>query len=147
MTFGEYLKQLRNEKKISQRELAEMSGISNAEISRIETGERKKPSHLTLKAIAPFLGIAYEELLRQAGFIEEVIEHQGFTENIIRDDEGNLIDIARRTKVMYESDSKWANLAYRVSTSDLSEKELDIIKASTEVLLQNFLQSKKYQEK
>jgi transcriptional regulator with XRE-family HTH domain len=143
MTFGEYLKHLRSEKEISQRELAEKSGVSNAEISRIETGERKKPSPITLKAIAPFLNITYEELLKKAGYIEEVIDHQGYTENIIRDEDGNLIDIVRRAKDMYEKDSQWANLAYRVSSSDLSEKELDIIKASTEVLLQQFLKSKK----
>ncbi|MFK4998677.1 helix-turn-helix domain-containing protein [Bacillus sp. N9] len=45
MSFGEYLKQLRKDKSISQRELAEKSGVSNAEISRIETGGRQK-SHL-----------------------------------------------------------------------------------------------------
>lgn len=142
MNFGEFIKQLRNDKGLSQRELAEKSGISNAEISRIETGERKKTSPITLKAIAPFLGITYEELLKEAGYIEEVIDHQGYTENIIKDEDGNLIDIVKRAKDMYQKDSQWANIAYRVSNSELSEKELDIIKASTEVLLQQFLKSK-----
>lgn len=41
MTVGEYIKNLRTKLSISQRELSKISGISNAEISRIETGERQ----------------------------------------------------------------------------------------------------------
>ncbi|MDR3597047.1 helix-turn-helix transcriptional regulator [Clostridium sp.] len=142
MIFGEYIKNLRNEARLSQRELAEKSGVSNAEISRLETGERKKPSPIVLKSIAPFLDVTYEDLLQKAGYIEEVIDHKGFTENIYKDEDGNLIDIIRQIKDMYEKDSKWANLAYRVSASNLSETELEIIKAQTEVLLEQFLKNK-----
>jgi transcriptional regulator with XRE-family HTH domain len=142
MIFGEYIKNLRNEARLSQRKLAEKSGVSNAEISRLETGERKKPSPIVLKSIAPFLDVTYEDLLQKAGYIEEVIDHKGFTENIYKDEDGNLIDIIRQIKDMYEKDSKWANLAYRVSASNLSENELEIIKAQTEVLLEQFLKNK-----
>jgi len=69
MTFGEYLKQLRNEKSISQRELADKSGISNAEISRIETGGRQKISPDVLRAFAPVLDVQYEELMNKAGYL------------------------------------------------------------------------------
>jgi transcriptional regulator with XRE-family HTH domain len=143
VTFGEYLKYLRNEKQLSQRELAEKSGISNAEISRLETGDRKSPSPATLKAIAPCLGVSYQELLKHAGYIEEIIEHQGFTENIYRDEEGKLIDITRSAKKMYEKDSEWANLAFRVTSADLSKTELNAIKAATEAMLEQFLKNKK----
>lgn len=71
MTLGEYLKQLRKKKSISQRELAESAGISNAEISRIETGERQKPSPDVLRKLAPFLGVTYEDLMDKAGYINE----------------------------------------------------------------------------
>jgi hypothetical protein len=43
---------------------------------------------------------------------------------------------------MYKKDSKWATHAYRVTSSDLSEAELDIIKAQTESLLEQFLKNK-----
>ncbi|GAA0319176.1 hypothetical protein GCM10008967_07130 [Bacillus carboniphilus] len=69
MSFGEYLKQIRKEKSISQRELAQQSGVSNAEISRIETGERQKISPDVLRAIAPILDVPYEELMEKAGYI------------------------------------------------------------------------------
>jgi len=71
MTVGDYLKQLRKEKSISQRELAEKSGISNAEISRIETGERQKPSPDVLRQLASALNVPYESLMDKAGYINE----------------------------------------------------------------------------
>lgn len=142
MTFGEYIRNLRNEADLSQRDLSQKSGVSNAEISRIETGERKNPSPIVLKAFAPFLGVSYEELMQKAGYIEETVEHQGFVESIYKDDDGNLIDIVKRANDMHQKDSKWANLAYRVSASDLSEAERDIIKVQTEALLNQFLKNK-----
>lgn len=142
MNFGEFIKSLRKENNLSQRDLAEKSGISNAEISRIETGERQKPSPMALKAFAPHLGKTYEELLKQAGYIEEVVDHTGYIENIYRDEKGHLVDITRRAKDMYEKDSNWANLAFRVTAANLSDSERNIIKAQTESLLQQFLKNK-----
>lgn len=71
MTVGEYIKELRKENSISQRELADKSGISNAEISRIETGERQKPSPDILRKLAPHLGVSHEDLMNKAGYINE----------------------------------------------------------------------------
>ena len=45
-------------------------------------------------------------------------------------------------KDMYEKDSSWANLAYRVTAANLTDSERDIIKAQTEVLLEQFLKNK-----
>lgn len=143
MTFGDYVKNLRTGRKLSQRELAEVSGISNAEISRIETGDRKKPSPATLKAIAPYLGVTYQEIMQKAGYIEEVVEHQGYIENIYRDENGKLMDISRSAKEMYEKDSEWANIAFRVTSADLSEDEINAIKATTVALLKQFTKDKK----
>jgi HTH-type transcriptional regulator, competence development regulator len=143
MNFGEYIKNLRNENNLSQRDLSLKSGVSNAEISRIETGERQKPSPMALKAFAPHLGKPYEELMQKAGYIEEVVDHEGYLENIYRDEKGHLVDIVRRAKDMYEKDSNWANLAYRVTAANLSDSERDIIKVQTEVLLEQFLKNKK----
>lgn len=87
MSFGKYLKQLRTEKPISQRELAYKAGISNAEISRIETGGRQKPSPDVLRAIAPILGVPYEELMDKAGYLNSrasfVSEHREAEEKFI----------------------------------------------------------------
>lgn len=74
MAFGEYLKELRKEKSLSQRVLSEKSGVSNAEISRIESGERLKPSPDTLRALAPVLCVQYEELMEKAGYLNNANE-------------------------------------------------------------------------
>lgn len=71
MTVGEYIKNLRTKQSISQRELSKISGISNAEISRIETGERQKPSPDVLRKLAPYLEVPYESLMDKAGYINE----------------------------------------------------------------------------
>lgn len=69
--IGEYLKQLRKDKKITQQELADKSGVSGAEISRIETGNRKHPSPVVLKQLAPHLQIKHEQLLEKAGYLDD----------------------------------------------------------------------------
>ena len=143
MIFGDYIKNLRNEKALSQRELAEKAGLSNSEISRLESGERKKPSPVTLRAIAPILGVTYEDLINEAGYAKEVVDHPGYIENIYRDEDGRLVEIVTAAKDIDSSEIKWANVAFRVSSSDISKEELDIISAQTEALLQQFLKNNK----
>jgi transcriptional regulator with XRE-family HTH domain len=134
MKFGEYLKELRRNKGLTQKELAELSGFSNAEISKIESGERKKPSPDLLKAMAPHLDTPYEVLMNRAGYLEEVVNHNSFVEFIFKDDDGTLADIVRKAKEMQEADSDWANIAYRVSR-ELSQEDVDAIKAIANSLL------------
>ena len=134
MKFGEYLKELRKNKGITQKELADMSGFSNGEISKVESGDRKKPSPALLKAIAPHLGIPYEVLMNKAGYLEKVVDHSGYTEYIFKDDDGSLADIVRKAREMQEADSDWANIAYRVSR-ELSREDVEAIKAIANSLL------------
>lgn len=134
MKFGEYLKALRKTNDITQKELAGLSGFSNAEISKIESGDRKKPSPALLKAMAPHLNISYEKLMNEAGYLEEVVDHRGYTEHIFKDDDGRLADIVKKAREMQEADSDWANIAYRVSR-ELSQEDMDAIKAIASSLL------------
>lgn len=141
--IGKYIEERRKIKALSIRQLAEKSGISHTEVWRLETGERKKPSPDVLKSLAPHLGISYEDLMKKAGYIDEAVDHPSFTETVYRDEKNNVVDIVTRAKDMYEKDSEWANLAYRVSVSALTSAELAIIKAQTKTLLEQFLKNKK----
>lgn len=141
--LGKFIEILRNEKGLSQRQLAEKAGISHTEVWRLESGERKNPSPPVLKSLAPHLGVPYEELMKKAGYIEEVIDHTNYTETVYKDESNRVVDIARRAKDMYEKDSEWANLAYRVTASDLNDSEMELIKAQTKSLLEQFLKNKK----
>lgn len=58
--IGVNIKNLRNERLLSQSELAEKSGISRTQISRIERGIEKNPTMRTLSAICGALGASID---------------------------------------------------------------------------------------
>lgn len=68
--FGEYLRQLRKERKLTIRQLDMYSGVSNSYISQMERGERGIPSPEILRKLSKPLGVSYEELMVKAGHIE-----------------------------------------------------------------------------
>lgn len=63
MTIGENIKRVRKGKKMTQKDLGEIVGISNTYLSDIEIG-RTNPSIKTLKRIAKGLEVSYVELLK-----------------------------------------------------------------------------------
>ena len=67
-TLGEYLKEIRESRGLSQRDLAEAANISNAEVSRIENGLRQRPSPDVLKALSMVLNLSYIDLLNRASY-------------------------------------------------------------------------------
>src|SRR3954453_3107134 len=68
--IGEYIKQQRNNAKISLRQLAKLAGVSNPYLSQVERGLRK-PSAEILQQIAKGLRISAEALYIQAGILEQ----------------------------------------------------------------------------
>lgn len=62
MTVNYKIKELRENMKISQEELAEKSGVSRALISGLETGNMKETSTVTLKKLAKFFNIKVSDL-------------------------------------------------------------------------------------
>ena len=68
--IGEYIRQQRNNAKISLRQLAKQAGVSNPYLSQIERGLRK-PSAEILQQIAKGLRISAEALYVKAGILEE----------------------------------------------------------------------------
>jgi transcriptional regulator with XRE-family HTH domain len=69
-SIGDYIKQQREQAKISLRQLAEQAGVSNPYLSQIERGLRK-PSAEILQQIAKGLRISAEALYVQAGILED----------------------------------------------------------------------------
>jgi len=67
VTVGHLIRRLRGE--MSQWELSRRSGVSNAEISRIESGKRDNPHPNTLQKLAGALGVEPEEFYRAAGYL------------------------------------------------------------------------------
>lgn len=125
MDLGSYLIQIRNERGFSQRDLAEQCGVSPAEISRLESGKRLKPSPTVLRAIADSMVISYPYLLQLAGYMEapEGGEKAPEEEAVFRDERtGRIVDVSSGAREMMETDADWANVAFRVSR-ELSERD------------------------
>jgi len=60
--FGEYVRELREKKGMSQKELAEMVGATSSYICAIERGTKPAPPYWTVKRIAEALELDPEEL-------------------------------------------------------------------------------------
>ncbi|CEG29602.1 transcriptional repressor LexA [Bacillus sp. B-jedd] len=67
--FGEYLRSLRQERKLTIRQLEALSGVSNAYLSQMENGKRGIPTVEILKKIHTPLGVSFDELMLKAGYI------------------------------------------------------------------------------
>ena len=67
-SIGEYIREQREQAKISMRQLAQSAGVSNPYLSQIERGLRK-PSADILQQIAKGLRISAEALYVQAGIL------------------------------------------------------------------------------
>ncbi|HHD8732622.1 TPA: helix-turn-helix domain-containing protein [Escherichia coli] len=61
--IGDNIRRMREAAKLSQQELADKSGISKAQISRLENGTQKNPQIHTVIALATELGTTVEELI------------------------------------------------------------------------------------
>lgn len=68
MDLSEKIKYLRKEKDLSQGALSRLSGVSVAEICRIESGERKNPSINLLNKLLEGLDVSNEVYLEVTGF-------------------------------------------------------------------------------
>ena len=68
-SFGQYLVQLREQKSMSQRKLAETANVTNSTISRIEA-DAVKPDPATLEKLATALEVDKSLLLTKCGYSE-----------------------------------------------------------------------------
>lgn len=69
--FGIYLKKQREKNNLSVNQLSLYSGVSNAQISRIENGMRGVPKPETISKLAKALKIPYEEMMDKAGYLPD----------------------------------------------------------------------------
>src|SRR6516162_345719 len=129
-TIGDYIRQQREQAKISLRQLAQQAGVSNPYLSQVERGLRK-PSADILQQIAKGLRISAEALYVQAGILEDRPSDSGVRSALLTDPQLNerqkqvLIEIyesfrkenqptpptAEVIAVMREGSESWAQAA------------------------------------
>lgn len=69
--FGRYLRELREKKGVTLKEVEEATGLSNPYISQLETGARRKlPAPDRLKALANYFNVTINEMLEKAGYVD-----------------------------------------------------------------------------
>ena len=83
-SIGEYIREQREQAKISMRQLAQSAGVSNPYLSQIERGLRK-PSADILQQIARGLRISAEALYVQAGILEDRPADSGVRSALLAD--------------------------------------------------------------
>ena len=83
-SIGDYIRQQREQAKISLRQLADQAGVSNPYLSQIERGLRK-PSAEILQQIAKGLRISAEALYVQAGILEDRTGDSGVRAALLTD--------------------------------------------------------------
>jgi transcriptional regulator with XRE-family HTH domain len=83
-SIGEYIREQREQAKISMRQLAQSAGVSNPYLSQIERGLRK-PSADILQQLAKGLRISAEALYVQAGMLEDRSSDSGVRSALLAD--------------------------------------------------------------
>ena len=84
--IGSYIREQREQAKISLRQLAQAAGVSNPYLSQIERGLRR-PSADILQQIARGVRISAEALYVQAGFLEDRPPGPGVHDAVLADPE------------------------------------------------------------
>jgi transcriptional regulator with XRE-family HTH domain len=83
-SIGEYIRQQREQAKISLRQLSQAAGVSNPYLSQIERGLRK-PSAEILQQIAKGLRVSAEAMYVQAGILEDKPADSGVRSALLAD--------------------------------------------------------------
>ncbi len=128
-SIGEYIREQREQAKISMRQLAQTAGVSNPYLSQIERGLRK-PSADILQQIAKGLRISAEALYVQAGILEDRPADSGVRSALLTDPELSerqkqvLIEIYesfRRENVSASESAQAAAAALAAGDSELAD--------------------------
>src|SRR5271154_4034529 len=123
-TIGDYIRQQREQAKISIRQLDDQAGVSNPYLSQIERGLRR-PSADILQQIAKGLRISAEALYVQAGFLEDRPPGSVVREAVLTD-----LELTERQKQMlieiYESFRKETAMT-RADAGELADDQVGLM--------------------
>lgn len=140
--LGNIIKEARDKRGLTQRELGEYINFNYSEICRIENGKRKKPNNLILQAIANELDLSAIDLLKLAGYSDfeinmlntkstkdyedQLEEYRVFYFNV-------LADIEERRKRTRSNRGLISELIYDIENNKDTSKE-EIVKRLKEIM-------------
>jgi len=122
-SIGDYIREQREQARISMRQLAQQAGVSNPYLSQIERGLRK-PSADILQQIAKGLRISAEALYVQAGILEDRPADSGVRSALLADPE--LSERQKQVLIeIYESFRKENTAAAEAQAADAEAQAAD----------------------
>jgi transcriptional regulator with XRE-family HTH domain len=81
--LGEYVAALRGQRGLSLRKIEELTGIPNAYLSQLETGQKKYlPSPTLLSKLSECLGVSTNDLLAKAGYLKQSVAGESLEKQI-----------------------------------------------------------------
>jgi len=134
-SIGSYIREQREQAKISIRQLAQAAGVSNPYLSQVERGLRR-PSADMLQQIAKGLRISAEALYVQAGILDDRPAEQTVTDAIMADTEITerqkqmLIDIYESFRKEVRADAEARAAALRASEAEEDNEEPAALKSA-----------------
>ena len=131
-SIGEYIREQREQARISMRQLAQQAGVSNPYLSQIERGLRK-PSADILQQIAKGLRISAEALYVQAGILDDRRSDSGVRAALLADS-----DLSERQKQVlteiYESFRRENAAAAEAARAAQAEQDADHAEPAAEAV-------------
>jgi transcriptional regulator with XRE-family HTH domain len=103
--LGEHLRKLREARDMSLQQVQINCGVNGSFLSQVERGN-KKPSPTTLKKLATAYRVDYQDLLKAANYLPEVLEESPTEtkrrrlEKIVTDLRAQLVEIEEELKNM-----------------------------------------------
>ena len=128
--IGELIAESREKKGLSQRQLAKIAKISNAELSKIESGEREIPNPKTLRKISNIIDVNYNDMMYMIGLGIEVSPLNPFIKEYYQ-----KMNLAQLVEAEINILGSISNLEQLVESCGKNLDKEDILESEKELLL------------
>ena len=122
--LGVWVRRARQEQGLSQRALADQSGLSRSYVCDIERGRGSEPSLTTLDKLAAALGVSRADLMRAAGLIDRALVPRESDDerrllSVYRDlSEAGRLNIMRYARFIHQDEHAWTQASFVGETSE-----------------------------
>ena len=127
--IGEVIAEAREKAGFSQRQLAKIANVSNAEISKIESGEREIPNPKTLRKISNYIDVNYNEMMYMIGLGIEVSPLNPFIKDYYSSLNGEELNYAEINVLGSSENSEKLVLSCQenLKKKDITEEEKELL--------------------
>ncbi len=121
---------------LSQRQLAKVANISNAELSKIESGEREVPNPKTLRKISKYIDLNYNDMMYMIGLGMKVSPLNPFIKNYYSDLKGSELNDAwfNTNTAIKNNEVIIKSLETQVTDEKMSNEDKDVLLETIEDL-------------